>query len=832
MVKGRLEIKDQAREYIDRGDALESWSYLDYFLGTYDGLVLKERESRRGRTPNTRVPYREGANRNGHCRIIRSVGHETMPYFPGEWFPKKVEDEQNGLFEAYMLALLKPWRSVTDIKPHNQSFREAYDEFVANAPMETCRIIKNVQFYHECRQTATERTYADSRLDVPVEITVWTDGDGESMEGPFPEPEEDNMEQLITDADIDRVLDQPYSPRDQLFADMAIAIGVDTGVIREDVYSGPYPLPAVTATEHHLDQFQTWDNVLKNPGFEPGEPTNMTGVLPLNAISISDEEPSASNLVSELSEAHPPGPILNTRQAMAHAIVTSHLKAYLSQRNPPQSLVIVHGQGGTGKTALLNAISKTFDDLGASALLAKTAMSGVAASIIGGHTLHSWAALPVIIPSTNKWLTHPGKEVKERRQKNMNNVLWLTIDEMSMLTTPLLVLLSQATGMFRSGITSSDASTPFGGLNVVLLGDFHQLPPVAKGKTELYHPNPPPPEPNSLGRNIYEQFDIVVKLDEQIRIRDQRWTEILQRARTGDCTKDDIADIRKLVLTSPECDIPNFALPPWNETILVTSRNSVRTTWNEYMVTQHARRTSQIKYVLYAHDLRNGQPLTKQQRLAVAHLKLDETNNLPNKIELVIGMKAMVTTNISPENDLANGSRGIVEDIILDPKERLEVSESNIIRLQYPPAVVLFRPLFPRDRKFPGLSKGVVPIFPSHQSFKIGGRSGIRIDRNQIALTPAYAFTDFKSQGQTIESAIVDLAKPPSGNINGFHAYVALSRSRGTETIRLLRDFDEKLFTVHPNEHLRCEDARLERLEMDTQKRYDAGEFNFGNYHT
>ncbi|KAF8256855.1 hypothetical protein EI94DRAFT_1475672, partial [Lactarius quietus] len=90
---------------------------------------------------------------------------------------------------------------------------------------------------------------------------------------------------------------------------------------------------------------------------------------------------------------------------------------------------------------------------------------------------------------------------------------------------------------------------------------------------------------------------------------------------------------------------------------------------------------------------------------------------------------------------------------------------------------------------FPGLPEGTVPIFPTQKSFKLGGKSGIRVDREQIALTPAYAFTDFKSQGQTIENVIVDLAKPPSGNLTGFNAYVSLSRSRGRNNIRLLRDF-------------------------------------------
>ena len=69
-----------------------------------------------------------------------------------------------------------------------------------------------------------------------------------------------------------------------------------------------------------------------------------------------------------------------------------------------------------------------------------------------------------------------------------------------------------------------------------------------------------------------------------------------------------------------------------------------------------------------------------------------------------------------------------------------------------------------------------------------------------MAVTAAYAFTDYKAQGQTMECVIVDLAKLPSGAFTGFAVYVALSRSHGRPTIRLLRDFDENLFTQHSSE--------------------------------
>ena len=71
------------------------------------------------------------------------------------------------------------------------------------------------------------------------------------------------------------------------------------------------------------------------------------------------------------------------------------------------------------------------------------------------------------------------------------------------------------------------------------------------------------------------------------------------------------------------------------------------------------------------------------------------------------------------------------------------------------------------------------------------------VQRKQLPLTAAYTFTDYCLQGQTILYVIVDIASPPrpSGGLSLFNLYVALSRSSGRETIRLLRDFDDELFT-------------------------------------
>ncbi|KAH7925604.1 hypothetical protein BV22DRAFT_1010859 [Leucogyrophana mollusca] len=84
-------------------------------------------------------------------------------------------------------------------------------------------------------------------------------------------------------------------------------------------------------------------------------------------------------------------------------------------------------------------------------------------------------------------------------------------------------------------------------------------------------------------------------------------------------------------------------------------------------------------------------------------------------------------------------------------------------------------------------------------------------------MTAAFAFTDYRSQGQTIPTVLVDIATPPTGGLNLFNLYVALSRSSGRSTIRLLRDFDDKLFQAAHSPELLAEDDRLEELNTKTK---------------
>ncbi|KIK79261.1 hypothetical protein PAXRUDRAFT_161741 [Paxillus rubicundulus Ve08.2h10] len=90
------------------------------------------------------------------------------------------------------------------------------------------------------------------------------------------------------------------------------------------------------------------------------------------------------------------------------------------------------------------------------------------------------------------------------------------------------------------------------------------------------------------------------------------------------------------------------------------------------------------------------------------------------------------------------------------------------------------------------------------------------VSRRQLPITAAYACTDYRSQGQTLPAVVVDIGSPPSGGLSLFNLYVALSHSRGRETIHLLRDFDEKYFKVPQVHELTAEDERLENLCQKT----------------
>jgi ATP-dependent exoDNAse (exonuclease V) alpha subunit len=208
-----------------------------------------------------------------------------------------------------------------------------------------------------------------------------------------------------------------------------------------------------------------------------------------------------------------------------------------------------------------------------------------------------------------------------------------------------------------------------------------------------------------------------------------------------------------------------------------------------------------------------------------------DTERLENCTEIAIGMEVMITQNIATDASLTNGSRGIISDIILDSRQEMYYmkKESGIVRLDYPPVMVVFEPYRkPTTDPLPGLPPSQVPVFPCERSFNVGGKMNrIKVTRRQVPLTQGYTFTDHKAQGQTLENVLVDIGKLSRFSVNPFAAYVALSRSRGRHKIRLLREFEEKLFITHPSVDLREEDKWLHIAANETKKKWRVGAYKY-----
>ncbi|KAJ7649917.1 hypothetical protein FB45DRAFT_1075708, partial [Roridomyces roridus] len=272
-----------------------------------------------------------------------------------------------------------------------------------------------------------------------------------------------------------------------------------------------------------------------------------------------------------------------------------------------------------------------------------------------------------------------------------------------MLGKEFLALLSKNIGIAKG--KSIDQS--FGGINLIVCGDFHQFPPVAVGASEaLYYPSDAINDSveSHVGRAIYKELTTVVLLKQQMRVTDPVWLDFLRHLRAGNVQEDHLTILRTLLVrprkrSNPSADTANFETEPWNTALLVTPRHAVRRQWNDEAIHKMCSSTGRQLYVCPAQDRYKGRSLSLSERHSLAlHLskktrkkkKNSMQKDLPEEIELSIGMKVMVTNNIETDLDLTNGARGEIVDIVLDPEEP-SVGNEPIVRLKKLPSYILVK---------------------------------------------------------------------------------------------------------------------------------------------
>lgn len=206
--------------------------------------------------------------------------------------------------------------------------------------------------------------------------------------------------------------------------------------------------------------------------------------------------------------------------------------------------MLVLSLGGTGKSLLIGAITETFQYYGQEHILAKCATTGIAAADIGAQTLHSWAVLLIARPLEDTWIDKGSKMMLNKRRKNIQGKVFLIEDKVSMEDKALSYDTSLAVSQIK-GEEGWDQSMyePCGGMHIIKFGDFHQFPPVKNPTGALYIDRANDSRKALLGRSIFLQFDTVVILEEQVRVTDKVWTDVLDRIRVGQCSEEDMHEI-------------------------------------------------------------------------------------------------------------------------------------------------------------------------------------------------------------------------------------------------------------------------------------------------
>lgn len=409
--------------------------------------------------------------------------------------------------------------------------------------------------------------------------------------------------------------------------------------------------------------------------------------------------------------------------------------------------VAVLGPAGTGKSHLLRTVVEELRNL--NKRVAVTSSTGISAVQVGGTTIHQFFGLAdtFLRGSAGAYgaMIRDGRRgpgIKERVQETDT----LFIDEVSMVSAFMLDFLDDALRAARAN------SSPFGGLQVVVLGDFAQLKPVASRN----FPDPAAAMPAFKARS-WSTFSVfrLTRLHRQA--GDRAFAFLLKRLRKNALTEEDVENLRERI----DAPFPDDGIAP---SVLVGHR----ATADKQNTT--ALRRLEGPSTIYRASIQvipkaglSGKRARDVTEKGSAFLK--RSMMAPPTLELRVGALVMLLANLDVEGGLANGTLGVVTE--LDPDA-------------------------PTVRFTNGVTRVITPhSFPSIDAARTGNDwSGTY---TQVPLNLAWATTVHKSQGMTLSRVVITCDRR---NMFGDHmAYVAFSRARTLDSIRL-EAFDEGAIKV------------------------------------
>jgi ATP-dependent DNA helicase PIF1 len=406
--------------------------------------------------------------------------------------------------------------------------------------------------------------------------------------------------------------------------------------------------------------------------------------------------------------------------------------------------LFITGNAGTGKSTLLAHFKETSKK--SVAILAPT---GVAALNVEGQTIHSFFLIPPNI-TPDKVLDH---KLSDKRKKLIKNLDMIIIDEASMLRADLLDCIDVS--LRHHG---HDKNQPFGGIQMVFIGDLYQLPPVVAGAEERALFSTYYNSPYFFSAQCLQEVELeFLELEKIYRQTDDDFITLLNKVRNNTITPEELLLLNQR--HDPKCEQAESK----DFVITLTTTNAAASTKN----------------------VRELKKLESRKETYYGELKGDfSKRSLPteNELELKVGAQVMLLNNDSAGR-WVNGSIGKITEITFDS---FETDDILMVKLNDGETV-----------KVSKHSWNIYKYFFNEDTNKID--TEIAGSFHQFPLRLAWAVTIHKSQGKTFEKVIIDIG---NGAFAHGQVYVALSRCTSLNGISLKKPIQKRhIWMDHKVEH-------------------------------
>lgn len=413
--------------------------------------------------------------------------------------------------------------------------------------------------------------------------------------------------------------------------------------------------------------------------------------------------------------------------------------------------LFISGPGGTGKSFLIKYIK---EHAPAGVKIGITALTGCAAILLGcgAKTLHSWGGIGLARESAEELVQKILKRKKNNptAYRNWTQTNVLIIDEISMMSAELFEKLNTIARLLRK-----EPGRPFGGMQVVAFGDFFQLPPIIRAVE-----GDPAQQLAFNAPSWSSTFNQTIQLKQLMRQTDPVFQELLNSFRVGDVRQDHIDILRgRMNLDWDSLEIkPTLIFPRRAEVDKINTANL------------EALDGERVKYevrTVFKPEAPEGS--IRMSRLPDGEQLISRFDNdapYDEVAQFAVGAQVMLIHNKDQDLELVNGSRGVITRFTAgaDGKEQLPV-----VKFKNGTELPIGRHAWEMDT-LPGVC------------------------REQIPLRLAYAVTIHKSQGATLDSALIDIG--PSIWEWG-QAYTAISRVRSLDSLYVFA-FDRRAVKAHP----------------------------------